>query len=172
MGHVIDHDNLQTRTWVCTKCGCKCLSKNPWQRNTHGESPGGVLGTMYLGHLQSVSLAKRVPACPARPKEDAQVYWQEQYSEYPTVLIERDTAFCRVGQEHDIALYYTPDYDIRDTGKPLKTDAEQLLAFLKSIRESPWEVLQAYACAQFGGHRWTDDPAELAKWKKDEDADA
>jgi hypothetical protein len=152
MGHVINHDDLTTRVWICTKCGCKCLSKNPWLRNTHGESPGGMELAMYLGYLQRISLAKRVPAHPPRPKETEMVYgWSS------------DEAFCLLDNEHDIAIYITPDRDVSDTGKPIRSDAEELLKFFKFIRETDERVLKNYACAQFGGHEWTDDPALIGK---------
>lgn len=164
----IDHENLETRTWVCKKCGCKCLSKNPWQRNTHGESPGGLTGAMYLGHLNHVSTAKMGTAKPPRLKEEAQIYMSNQG--YPEVICPRDTPFCFIDHEQDIVINITPDINVADTGKPILSNGEQLLKFFKIIRGADWEVLQAYACAQLnGGHSWTDDPEELAKVKKEED---
>lgn len=148
MAHTIDHSNLTTRPWICTKCGCKCLSKNPWERNTHGEGPGGFKAAMYLGYLQQISLCKRVPAHPPRPKEAEMVQgWSGR------------EPFCVLDHEHDLAIYITPDRNVSDTGKPIRSDAEDLLKFFDLIRRLDGDILKSYACAQFGGHSWTDDPA-------------
>jgi hypothetical protein len=160
MTHKIDHDDLTTRSWICTECGSTCLSKNPWRRNTHGEGPGGLLDSMYLSALQNQSLVRMVPAYPARPKEEAMVFWSE------SPLIDRNAPFCYVGRDKDLQIMVTPDIAIQDTGTPLKSDAEHLLQFFKLIRAVSEDVLRSYACSQFGGHEWTDDPALIAERKK------
>lgn len=161
MGHVIDHEDLTTRVWVCTTCGCTCLSKNPWRRNTHGEGPGGMLGAMYLGALRNQSTVKLVKAQPPRPKEEVYVSYDGRGE------------FCYIGREQDIALFIDPGNGrIDDTrqGKPLETPAQRLLEFFKLIRGADESVLKAYVCAELGGgHEWTDDPAEIAKHKKDDE---
>lgn len=163
--HKIDHNDLTTRTWVCTNCGCSCLSKNPWSRNTHGEGPGGILPSMYLQHLRNVSSANMLPARPPRPKEEPMVMDRDIEP-----LYHRHDPYCIINYERDIALYITPDVSIRDTGKPLVTPAQQLLKFFKLIREVDQAVLDGYVCAELGGgHKWTDDPAEIARFSKKEE---
>lgn len=161
MVHVIDHDDLTTRPWVCTTCGCTCLSKSPWQRNTHGEGVGDMLQRMYLSHLRNISSAKMTKAHPPRPKEDARVYMSAQGN-----IVDREVPFCLINHEQDIAIYITPRHDIIDTGKPIESNAKQLLAFFKVIRDVDQATLEAYACGELnGGHSWTDDPAEIESWQ-------
>ena len=82
----------------------------------------------------------------------------------------RDAPFCFIDHEKDIVISVTPYVDINDTGKPIPTPQEQLLKFLKIIRNCSEDVLKNYACAQFGGHEWTDDPALVGEVNGDEEA--
>lgn len=159
MTHVIDHNDMSTRTWVCTRCGCTCLSKNPWSRNTHAEGSGDMTSRMYLNVLRNLTTVKMRPAHPPRPKEEARVYMQPIGD-----VVNRDTAFCYVRREQDICIYLDPgNENIGDTGKPLDTTGDRLLQFFKLIREVDEATLGAYICAETNGHDWTDDPLELLK---------